>query len=154
MGFGLLTVGYFAVYLMSIHTYGFIFHILGFILCFYGARKLKGYTDAARPLLAVSLIMAFLSAANGGIILACKSGAISSAAIGDISGQVFNYSVFFFNAALLYAIRKISFETEVFKISASALRNFIFLFFYYFLTIVALILKTIFPGSGIYIRNS
>ena len=87
MGFGLLTVGYFAVYLMSIHTYGFIFHILGFILCFYGARKLKGYTDAARPLLAVSLIMAFLSAANGGIILACKSGAISSAAIGDISGR-------------------------------------------------------------------
>ena len=46
-------------------------------------------------------------------------------------------SSFLFHAALLFAIRKLALETEVNKIAVNAVRNFVFICFYYFVYLLS-----------------
>lgn len=137
MGFGLLFLGYFAVTFMSWHTFGAVVQFFGYALILRATLKLRRYEKAfdlsvlgAAVMLAVT---AFLAVGEVSDFL-YENLLISSRLFGDGIRSAISYvdtaTFFIFHAFLLWGIRIIARQTEVLKLEANAIRNFIFFFLY------------------------
>lgn len=146
MGFGLLFVGYFTATLMSINTFGSAFRLIGYIITSVAAGKLKKYNRFFACMELVSYILMLFSAllAFSDIwTLLYDEMLVASTPFGDAYSSAVSYIEivlsFFFNAVMLYSIRAIAIDTQVEKISASAVRNFIFICVYYVLCFISVL---------------
>lgn len=151
MGFGLLLIGYFAVYLMTMNPFGSIIRVLGYSLITYAGFKLKKYhrsffwmTLMSMVMLAVALV--FLTSDLFQFLY--DQMILDRLWIQESQRNAIGYAdqilSFFFQAAMLYGIRCIAKETEIRKISTNAIRNFIFICFYYFVYAISFL-----PFQGI-----
>ncbi len=144
MGFGWLFVGYFTATFMTWNTFGALIRMLGYGLILMAAKKLRQYHRAFDIVGLGGIIMLLIASvfAFADITKYLYNNLIlESALISDGVLTVFSYieqgAAFFFNTALLWAIRKIAKETEVIKISENAVRNFFFLCVYYIVYLVS-----------------
>ena len=137
MGFGLLFVGYFMTYLMSVSYGGYLIRLAGYAFMLSSFKKLCGYNHSFRFPFYASFAMLGITALD----CYAKIGRFlyDSLIIETFSlpegfdktlGSVDDVLTFLFHACLLYAIYKIAKETEVGKISYAAARNFIMLCIY------------------------
>ena len=146
MGFGLLFFGYFIATLMSVHTYGSYFRLIGYAMVFVSALKLKKYNRKFAFLSVSSILMIALSIA---LVIGDVCGYLYELMIVDanIFGDAFRLYIgyvemavsFILNTALLYAIQSIAKETEVEKIYSGAIRNFVFVCIYFALYVLQLL---------------
>lgn len=144
MGFGWLFIGYFVATLMSINSFGFLFWLIGYGIVFMAAKKLSAYHKDFRYLCMGSLLMLLVSAIVGfsqvttflyeQMILDTR---IISKTLDTVLSFVKMGAELLFHVSLLWPIRAIAKETEVEKISVSAVRNFIFMMIYYVLYTIA-----------------
>lgn len=151
MGFGLLLIGYFAVYFMTMNPVGSFIRLAGYCLITYASVKLRKYHRSFSYLTVLSVVMLAVSAV---LVVADVSGYLYNGLILDtllisesqkmVVGYVDQGLSFFFQTAMLYGIRCIARETEIKKISTNAIRNFIFVCFYYFVYLLRFV-----PFSGI-----
>ncbi|MBE6535165.1 MAG: hypothetical protein E7677_00880 [Ruminococcaceae bacterium] len=143
MGFGLLFIGYFVATLMSINMVGPFIRIIGYGIVFIASSKLNGYNRHFRLLQIAAAFMVALS-----ILLSISTVTdflyseliISKNIFGEpyqtVIGHVETVMSFIFASVMLYAIRSIATETEDLKISANAIRNFVFMCIYVLLYVV------------------
>ena len=137
MGFGLLFIGYFMTYLMSVSYAGYLIRLAGYALMIYAFTKLMGYNRSFKLPLFVSAILLcvtgvgcyvevgeflyeYLIIDNFAVAEAFK---MALATVDDIL-------VFVFHGGLLYAIRAIAKETEAKNLPYTAARNFAFICVY------------------------
>ena len=151
MGFGLLLIGYFAVYLMTMNPLGALIRVAGYCLITYASCKLKKYHSSFFYLTAATIAMTAISVVllgAYGVQYLYEMMWIDRLWIQDshmnIIGYVHDGASFFFHAAMLYGIWCIAKDTEIKKISTNAIRNFIFICFYYFVYLLSFL-----PFQGI-----
>ena len=142
MGFGLLFIGYFITYLMSMNPFGIVFRILGYALICKAARKLSDYDDKfkmagyfAASLVGISLLNAAIEITaflyDNMVIAADPFPSMA----GDILGlYVEPLAVLVFHIFLLLAIRSIAKDTDVPKIVMGSVRNIFLIGVYYLLS--------------------
>lgn len=144
MGFGLLFFGYFCATLMSVNAFGSFIRIIGYSIVLIAAGKLSKYNRSFKLLSYTSVLMIAVS-----VLLASADVSsflyeqlfIQIDILGGTYKQIVGYVEmalsFMFNASMLYAIKRISTETEVEKITFGAVRNFVFVCVYYVLCIMS-----------------
>lgn len=148
MGFGILFIGYFITYVMSMNPIGVVFRILGYaLICkatanlseYDGKFKMAGYMSLSLALLnTFSAVIKLTSFLYDNMVLASNP---FSGMIGDIVAlYVEPVAVLVFHIFLLLAIRSIAKDTEVSKIVMGASRNIFFIGLYYLLSFVKYIL--------------
>lgn len=137
MGFGLLFLGYFALTFMSWHTFGSLVQCLGYGLILLAMLKLRRYERAFDFGLIGSVVMlcvtAFLAVGDVSDFLyenLYVSSRLFSDGMRSVASYVDTAAFFLFHAFLLWGVRVIAHQTEVFKIESNAIRNFIFFFLY------------------------
>ena len=146
MGFGLLFIGYFMTYLMSVSYAGYLIRLVGYALMLYAFTKLCAYNRTFKlplysvlPLLGVTGVGCFIEIGE----FLYKFLIIDSFTVTEgfkyTLGAVDDVLVFIFHVCLLYAIRAIAKETEVEKLSYAAVRNFVFMCVYQVLSSIALL---------------
>lgn len=153
MGFGLLFLGYFITFLMSMNPYGIVFRLIGFIVICRGACKLTAYNRYFVPVKFSAVALILLSLIDSGYQLFTYlynnlliSFNVSSEMISNIILYSEAVGVLVFNLLLYLAIRKIAIETEVQKIVVASWRNTICISLYYLLYFIG-ILPTPFQES-------
>ena len=151
MGFGLLLIGYFAVYLMTMNPLGALIRVVGYGFITYASLKLKKYHSSFVYLTSASIAMTAVSVAllgAYGVQYLYDMMWIDKLWIREVHTNIIGYVYegvsFFFHAAMLYGILCIAKETEIKKISTNAIRNFIFICFYYFVYLISFL-----PFQGI-----
>ena len=119
MGFGILFIGYFIAFLMSLHKYGFLCRIIGYYLIFLSLQKLSEYkttlSRAAIPLLVMTLCGVYDAGAM-----------ISESVFATPFPEVFSYAVdvleivssYVFHVLLLKGIISLGEDTELPKVCA------------------------------------
>ncbi len=143
MGFGWLFIGYFVTMLMTFNPVGFAIRLIGYAMILVSAIKLRRYQSAFGWAALGSCLMLGVSAALAvsdvseylyqGMVLDTK---LVSDLAREILGHVERGAQLVFTVLLLWAIRKIALETEVRKISDNAIRNLIFVGFYYVVYVI------------------
>lgn len=144
MGFGLLFLGYFFVTFLTLNKIGSIMRVIGYGLIVVSSLKLNKYQRSfsfmgigAVLMLVLSVILVFSDVSR----YLYDNLLISALPISDgyrvTIGYIEQGLSFVFNAAMLWAIRKIAIDTDVPKISANAIRNFVFICFYYFVYLLS-----------------
>ena len=153
MGFGLLFLGYFITFLMSMNTYGVIFRLVGCIVMCRGACKLTAYNRYFVPVKYAAAAMILLSLLNSGYQLFAylyDNMLISVNVASSLTSNIILYTeaaaVLVFNLLLYLAARKIAIETDVQKIVVSSWRNTICISLYYLLYVIGM-LPTPFKAS-------
>lgn len=146
MGFGLLLIGYFVTYFMSMNPIGVVFRILGYLLIARAAGKLSEYDEKFKVAQYLSLLLGALNLADGAIKLTgflydnmvISVYPVQATAVGDIlSGYAMPLAVLVFHILMLRAIRSIAKQTEISKIITSVGRNLFFIILYYVLSFIA-----------------
>lgn len=144
MGFGLLFIGYFLVTLLTLNPFASLFRVLGYGIILMAGLKLRKYHRSfdyflfgTVGMLLVAALLAFSDASE----YLYRNLLIDSVLITEKGRTVLGYVEqgvsFLFHSALLFAIRKLAKETEVEKIAVNAVRNFVFICFYYFVYIIS-----------------
>ena len=143
MGFGWLFIGYFVAMLMTFNPVGFAIRLIGYTMILVSALKLRRYQSAfgwvalgSCLMVGVSVGLAFADISEylyQGMILDTK---LVSDFIREVLGHVERGALLIFTVLLLLAIRKIALETEVRKISDNAVRNLMFVGFYYVVYVI------------------
>ena len=137
MGFGLLFIGYFMTYLMSVSYAGYLIRLVGYGLMLYAFTKLYGYNRTFKLPLYASVLL--IGATGVGCYVEIGEFLYRYLIIEHfevtenfklVIGTVDDLLVFVFQGCLLYSIRSIAKETEAEKISYVATRNFVFLCVY------------------------
>lgn len=146
MGFGVLFIGYFITYIMSINTFGVFFRLFGYLVMTYAGIKLASYNKNFRYPVYVSSILAILSALQSASRIMgylydnmVISSNIFDGAFDRVIGYVDEIFVFAFHIVLLLAIRAIAKDTEISKIQYAATRNIFLIALYIVLRVVAFI---------------
>lgn len=144
MGFGLLFIGYFFVTLLTLNPFASLFRMLGYGIILMAGLKLRKYHRSfdyfligTVGMLLVAALLVFSDVSD----YLYRNLLIDSVLIAENGRTVLGYVEqgvsFLFHAALLFAIRKLARETESKKIAVNAVRNFIFICFYYFVYILS-----------------
>lgn len=143
MGFGLLFAGYFITYFMALTKYAVVFRFLGYSLISYSLLKLSEYNRRFMYAAVSAVVLIFITAFSGILELTsflANNMVIASDPLRNISSEVVlnvdTVLVFLFHALLLFAINSIAKETGISKISASAIRNFVFISLYFVLSVL------------------
>lgn len=147
MGFGLLFIGYFVASLMSVNSYGYLFRLVGFAIILVALRRLQKYNAAFRFPIAAGALMAVCSlllSISGITSLLYDEMLINTAflagdTVKNVLGGIDMALEFLFHGALAYAIKDIARDTGEEKLVFAAVRNFVFLCFYYVLYGIALL---------------
>lgn len=121
MGFGILFIGYFIAFLMSIHKYGFLCRIIGYYLIFLSLQKLSEYKKILSKAVFPLLIMTLCGVYDAGAMISESVFAIPfpeslSYAI-DVLEIVSGY---IFHILLLRGIMGLGQDTELPKVSSFA----------------------------------
>ena len=115
MGFGLLFIGFFVAFLMSVNNYGFIFEIVGYAIMLSAIGKLAEYKHSLSRSILPLFLMALCSAFNGlGKLCEVMSLDIalfsqSSYFVASILSAIFTIV---FLALLLLSVREITLDVE------------------------------------------
>lgn len=144
MGFGLLFVGYFTVFLMSFNPIGFLFKLAGYLMMLYSFIRLRSYNRSFDGAMYASILLVMTSTLGA----VSKVGTflydnlyISSFPLGEgfsnVLSEIDNVLILVFHGLLFLAIRAISVETGVEKTAANSVRNFIFICMYFAMCVVA-----------------
>ncbi len=151
MGFGWLFVGYFLVTFLTLNKIGSLIRLVGYGVILMSALRLRKYNKAFDGMGLGAIGMLIVSAV---LALADISDYLYKSLITDrllipqdvqiVVGYIEPILSFLFLFGMLWAIRQIAKETEVEKISANAIRNFVFVCFYYAVYWIGLL-----PFSGI-----
>ena len=145
MGFGLLFIGYFITYVMSMNPIGVVFRVLGYLLIARAAWKLSQYDGKFKAAQYSALALAALNLIDGIIRLTdfLYSNMVISvnpfpAVAGDILSKYAEpLAVLAFHVLMLLAIRSLAKETGISKIVISVHRDLFFIGVYYILSFVA-----------------
>lgn len=133
MGFGYLFLGYIFATIMSMNPFGFLIRPIGYAVVLLASCKLRRYHRDFGYLTLGSALMIVIA-----LLLALSNDQIALlSAYQKLFGYVEMGGSLVFHASLLWSIRAIAKETDVLKISVSAIRNAIFLGLYYVLSIIA-----------------
>ena len=115
MGFGLLFIGYFIAFLMSLNSYGFAFEIIGFVIMLSAIGKLSEYKHTLMRTSLPLLIMALCSLFDGfralDSVLALQLPIFTETAAFVLS-LTSAASTLFFHFLLLLPLRDLAAETE------------------------------------------
>ena len=143
MGFGWLFIGYFAATLMTFNPLGFLIRLIGYGMVLAAACKLRRYQSAfglvamgTVLMLLVSLGLAVSDVGEylySGMLIDTK---LVSDELRTALGHVERGALLVFTSLLLWAIRQIAQDTEVRKISDNAVRNMMFVGFYYVVYVI------------------
>lgn len=143
MGFGLLFIGYFTAYIMSLNRWGVLFRIFGYILASFGIIKLSQYNRNFIYSLYASLSLALINcftALSGVSAYLYDNLVISSNPFGDtflsVIASIEMVMILVFHVLLLFAVRAIAKETEADKIVVASMRNLFFIGAYFVLYFV------------------
>ncbi len=144
MGFGLLFIGYFMTYLMSVSYAGYLIRFVGYALMIFAFAKLYRYNRSFKlPMCAALLLLGVTGVgcyAEIGEFL-YKYLIIEHFEVTEsfklMLGTADDVLVFLFQGCLLYAIRAISKETEAKNLPYVAARNFVFICVYQLLSAIA-----------------
>ena len=146
MGFGLLFLGYFTVIFMSWHTFGSLVQLAGYGVILLALMKLRRYHrsfDLACVGTAVMLAVTAVIAVGDVSDFLYENLILSSRFFSDSLSSVMEYvdqaAFLIFHALLLWGIRMIARETEVLRLEANAVRNFIFIFLYEIVAVAAIL---------------
>ena len=146
MGFGLLFVGYFVTYLMSVSMFGYLIRFVGYGIMIYAFTKLRKYNRTFDIALGAGIVMLGVTAVD----VYAKIGQflydnllISSFSLPEgfekALGGIDDALVLVFHVCLLLAIRAIAKETEVATLSYASMRNLAIIGLYYVLYVIALL---------------
>ena len=143
MGFGLLFLGYFMTFLMSMNPFGVIFRLIGWVIICRGACKLTAYNEYFVPVKYSAVAMILLSFLDSGYQLFSymyDNLLISFNVSSELMSNVILYTqaagMLVFNLVLYVAARKIAADTGVQKIVVASWRNTVCILLYYVLYII------------------
>lgn len=123
MGFGLLFIGYFIAFLMSVNSYGFAFELIGFAIILKALEKLSEYkhrlSSAMLPLFLLSLCSLFDAGAKISELLSIKT-PLFSESISFWVSVISEIIAIAFHVILLEGIRGIARDAEEQKLSSRA----------------------------------
>lgn len=146
MGFGVLFIGYFITYLMSINKFGAFFRVLGYLVMTYAGVKLASYNKTFRYPVYVLSALSILSVLESASLITgylydnmLLSSNLFGGAFDTVIGYVDEVFVFAFHITLLLAIRSLAKETEISKIVYASVRNIFLISLYVVLRILAFI---------------
>ena len=154
MGFGLLFIGYFAAFLMSVNSYGWAFQIVGFYLIFLALQKLSEYKHSIKkclvPLVVMTLCQVYVGVLSLGIM-------IDGTSISDVMKMIYDgmwftslvnaiylLALLVFHLFLLRSIRELATDVEDESVAKWTSRNRLCVSFYVLLDIVSVV----FPASS------
>lgn len=153
MGFGLLFIGYFAAFLMSVNSYGWAFQIVGFYIIFLALQKLSDYKHSIKkclvPLVIMTLCQVYVGVLSLGIM-------IDGTGIFDVMKMIYGMwvtslvnaiylvALLVFHLFLLTSIRELATDVEDEGIAKWTARNRLFVSFYVLLDVISII----FPSSS------
>lgn len=148
MGFGILFIGYFITYVLSMNTVGVVFRILGYAIMCKATLKLSEYDVKFKTSAYLSLSLVFINALGATLELVSflydnmviSSNPFSGVRWDIVTLYVEPLVVLAFHILLLLAIRSIAKDTDMPKIVASAGRNIFFIGLYYLLSFLRYLL--------------
>ena len=154
MGFGVLFIGYFIAFLMSLHTYGFVCRILGYYLIFLSLQKLSEYKKILLHAVAPLLVMTICGVYDAGAML-------SESIFASPFPQPLSFAVdvleivagYIFHLFLLKGITKLGEDTELPRICSFARWNLVSVTAYGFLNAILLVIQ-LFALAGETVINS
>ncbi len=151
MGFGWLFVGYFFVTFLTLNKIGSLIRFVGYLLILMSAWRLRKYNRAfdwmgwgAVGMVIISAVLACTDISDYLYKSLLTNQLLIPATVQTAVGYIEPVVSFLFLFGMLWAIRRIAKETEVEKIAANAIRNFVFVCFYYAVYWIGLL-----PFSGI-----
>ncbi len=148
MGFGLLFIGYFIAFLMSINPYGWAFQIVGFYIIFRALEKLFEYKHSISRCLIPLVIMTARQALFGihslGLLDAMTAvvSILESFWIENLISAVYVALLMVFHFLLLQSIRELALDTEDTAIARLTTRNGYIVGFYFLLNVLTAFLPS------------
>lgn len=150
MGFGILFIGYFIAFLMSLHKYGFLCRIIGYYLIFLSLQKLSEYKRilslAVFPLLIMTLCGVYDAGAmiSDSVFVLPFPEALSYAI--DVLEIVASY---IFHVLLLRGIMELGNDTDLPKVSSFARWTLVGATAYCILNTILIVIQAFVPvGEG------
>lgn len=149
MGFGLLFIGYFVAFLMSIHSYGWAVQILGFYIIFRALLKLSEYkhsfTQSFLPLALATVCQLLFGVHSFGFFEAMTGNFFTMIRHLEIEGWINTASLIFvmiFHFLLLRSIKELAADVEDLAIARLAKRNMFVVGAYFILDIAVMLLPS------------
>ena len=153
MGFGLLFIGYFTAFLMSVNSYGWAFQIVGFYLIFLALQKLSDYKHSIKkclvPLVVMTLCQVYVGILSLGIMIDGTGifdvmKMIYGMWVTSLVNSIYVVALLVFHLFLLRSIYELATDVEDDGIAKWTSRNRLFVSFYVLLDIV----YAVFPQSS------
>lgn len=147
MGFGLLFIGYFIAFLMSMHAYGWATQIIGFYIILRALMKLSEYkhsvTRCLIPLTVMTLCQVFSAVHSFGFFDAMTGNLFTALRHLQIENFINTVSLTFvmiFHFLLLHSIKELAMDVEDTAISRLATRNNYIVGTYFLLDMIVILL--------------
>lgn len=144
MGFGILFIGYFIAFLMSLHKFGFLCRIIGYYVIFLSVQKLSEYKRSLARTAIPLLIMTLCGVYDAGAM-------ISESIFASVFPAPLSYAIdlveiaagYVFHIFLLKAIIALGQETELPKICSCARWNLAVVTSYCILSAILMVMQMI-----------
>lgn len=124
MGFGLLFIGYFITFLMSINSFGFIFELVGYTVMLYAVSKLAEYKSSIRRVIYPIMGMAIGSLYSAAVLIHTEFMPLPLPLLGTATTFIFSaigaISTIVFHFFLLLPIRSIANDVGDKSLAASS----------------------------------
>ena len=154
MGFGLLFFGYFAAFLMSINSYGFIFELVGYYIIFSALQKISEYKHSLLRCFPPLLIMALCSLGNAAVfaldalqISTFMSEPLATAVLSALSlAASVTYHVFLYLSIISFGK-----DTELPDVVALAKTDIFVIVVYFAANVAAMLASSLFEYSNQYL---
>ncbi len=154
MGFGLLFFGYFAAFLMSINSYGFIFELVGYYIIFLALQKLSEYKHSLFRCIPPLAIMALCSLGNA-LKFILDFLQISSFMTHDLATALISAlslaSSVTFHIFLFLSIVSFGKDTQLPDVTVLAKTDIFVIVLYFIANMVAMLLSSFFNYSNSYL---
>ncbi len=154
MGFGLLFIGYFIAFLMSVNSYGWAFQIVGFYIIFLALQKLSEYKHSIKkclvPLVVMTLCQVYIGVLSLGIMMDGTEifdvmKMIYGMWVTSLVNAVFLVALLAFHLFLLHSIRELATDVGDGGIAKWTSRNRLFVSFYVLLDMVSVLFPSTSP---------
>ena len=154
MGFGLLFFGYFAAFLTSLNSYGFIFSLVGYYIIFISLQKISEYKHSLVRCLPSLAVMALCSLAEF-VNFALESIGSTAFLSGDLALSVTStlalISSVSFNLFLFTSIISLAEDTELPDVKSLSKFNIFATALYFAANVLAMLLKSVWDISNPYL---
>ena len=154
MGFGLLFIGYFIAFLMSVNSFGWAFQIVGFYIIFLALQKLAEYKHSIKkclvPLVVMTLCQVYMGVVSLGMMMDgtgvfAVMKLIYGMWVSTLDNAIFLAASLIFHLFLLHAIKELATDVGDSGIAKWASRNRLFVSFYVLLDVVSILFPSTSP---------